>query len=92
VDPGTAFGSFTAELGHERSFSCRKPNRIPLAEPHPATAHVSQGRCPEASSMPRPMTVLAGERQQRLRRAAGRSDRAERSCQCVSQYAGNRDL
>ena len=35
----------------------------PQAEPHATTAHVSQGRRPEAYRMPRPMMILAGERQ-----------------------------
>jgi len=47
-------GAGTADAGHPG---------VPYGERHPATAHVSQGRSPEASRMPRPMMVLAGERQ-----------------------------
>ena len=51
----------------ERNFlTARRPQvgkRFPQAQPHAGTGHVSQGRCPEASRMPRPMMILAGERQ-----------------------------
>ena len=34
---------------------------VSVVEPHVATAQISQGRCREASRMPRPMMILAGE-------------------------------
>src|ERR1017187_9959895 len=67
-DAGLATGlrGSTADIAAYRErgpLPVSSPRTFPQEEPHAATAHVSQGRCPETSCMPRPMMILAGERQ-----------------------------